>query len=75
MPKFKEIKSGLVYEFLSAWDVAQMRKHPEYMEIVEAPPQIDPNHLKAGDEKPFEESLDGDSAAISKRGIKKATRE
>lgn len=74
MPKFKEIKSGLVYTFDSAWDVTQMRKHPEYMEIVEAPPQVDPNHVQIV-EKPFEESLDGDSPAISKRGPKKAARE
>lgn len=38
MAKFREISSGSVYEFLSAYDIEQMRKHPDYTEVVEATP-------------------------------------
>ena len=35
MAKFKDNASGLVYEFASAYDVDQMRKHPDYTEVIE----------------------------------------
>lgn len=38
MAKFKDNASGLVYEFTSNYDVEQMRKHPDYTEVVEAIP-------------------------------------
>lgn len=36
MALFKENSSGTVYEFMSAYDIEQMRKHPDYTEVVEA---------------------------------------
>jgi hypothetical protein len=39
MAKFKDLASGNVFEFKSSYDVEQMRKHPDYVEVkeVEAP--------------------------------------
>lgn len=36
MAKFKCITSNEVYEFALEHDIAAMRKHPEYVEVVEA---------------------------------------
>jgi len=33
--KFKEINTGLVYEFTQAVDIASMLVHPEYKQVVE----------------------------------------
>ena len=37
MVKFKDNSSGQIYEFASAYDVAEMRKHPDYTEVIETP--------------------------------------
>lgn len=38
MAKFKENSSGSIYEFLANYDIEQMRKHPDYTEVIEATP-------------------------------------
>jgi hypothetical protein len=35
MAKFKDNSSGQIYEFATAYDVEQMRKHPDYTEVLE----------------------------------------
>ena len=35
MAKFKCIHSGAVYEFTADADIASMKAHPEYVEVVE----------------------------------------
>jgi hypothetical protein len=35
MAKFKCITSNEVYEFTMEHDIASMRKHPEYIEVIE----------------------------------------
>jgi hypothetical protein len=39
MAKFKCKSSGNVFEFTLEHDIAAMRKHPEYEEVVETPKQ------------------------------------
>lgn len=35
MAKFKDKSSGNVFEFTSDYDIKTMRKHPDYIEVVE----------------------------------------
>lgn len=37
MTKFKCLLSGNVFQFEHAWDVEEMRQHPQYEEIEEEP--------------------------------------
>ncbi len=46
MVKFKDNSSGQIYEFSSAYDVAEMRKHPDYTEVVETPAVQEPKDTK-----------------------------
>jgi hypothetical protein len=47
MAKFRESHSGQIYEFAHPYDVEQMRKHPDYVEVLEAAPEVKPQELKA----------------------------
>jgi hypothetical protein len=35
MAKFKDIATGNVFEFTNEHDIQTMRKHPEYVEVVQ----------------------------------------
>jgi len=35
MAKFKCMQSGTVVSFENEWDIAQMKSHPDYTEVVE----------------------------------------
>ncbi len=35
MARFKDIATGNVFEFTNEHDIQTMRKHPEYVEVVE----------------------------------------
>lgn len=35
MVKFKCNLSGNIFEFVHEWDIEEMRKHPQYTEVVE----------------------------------------
>jgi hypothetical protein len=46
MAKFREVYSGQVYEYNVPYDIDQMRKHPDYAEVIEASPEVKTKELK-----------------------------
>jgi hypothetical protein len=46
MVKFREVRSGLIYEYDVPYDIEQMRKHPGYAEVMEAKPEFVPTAVK-----------------------------
>ena len=46
MAKFKCVHTGCVYEWTEEETVANMRKHAEYVEVIEAPKEEKPKKTK-----------------------------
>ena len=46
MAKFKCMQSGSIVSFENEWDIAQMKSHPDYTEVVEITVEKEPVVIK-----------------------------